>query len=527
MLDSITSGNTNFLEDDLGNVYANVVAQLRKLSDNERVATSIEQSDLEGLLNKVDTPGQSLTADEYFDEFIKHYIKHSINMASPRCLGHMTNSVPEYQRVISEVIFSLNQNLVKTEGSRVASIVERQVLGILHRKVYGFDTSFYETHLHNTTSVLGVVCSGATLANITALWCARNTYYTPRDDFTGIEYEGMARALEVYGHKRCVVLCSELVHYSIDKSADVLGLGTANVIKVPVDRNYRINMAELNKRLIECKARNWHVLAIIGVAGTTDCGSLDPIKEIVKISKSENIHLHVDAAWGTPLLFSPLRYELLSAIEQANTITLDGHKQLNLPIGTGMLMLRDPHAASTLAKQANYILRSDSGDLGTHSLEGSRPATALFLHAALHLHGTEEYSHLITNNIQRSCRMSKMISESPHFKLVMQPQTNIVVYLYIPEEQRKLRVWGKTDITLLNYINKNIQHEQQVRGMSFVSRTQLIVPDLSEQMPVVVLRAVLGNPETTDADLQAVLDEQVYIATQLNPLQGDQCPQAS
>lgn len=519
MLDSIEADNGTAAEDKLDYVYSCMLEELQKLSSSPHVATTIEQAELECMLNNVDTPGQPMPSDQYFENYIRTFIKHSINMASPRCLGHMTNTVPEYQQLISEMILKLNQNLVKTEGSRVASIVERQVLGILHRKVYGFNKKFYNRHLHSASSVLGVMTSGATLANITALWCARNSYYSSRDGFSGVEADGMAQALNIYGHKRCVILCSELIHYSVDKAADVLGLGMSNIIKIPVDRNYKMNLQALNKKLTECKTENWHVLAIVGIAGTTDCGSLDPVSELARIACDENIHLHIDAAWGTSLLLSPLRYELLPDIDQADTITLDGHKQLHLPIGTGMLMLRDPMAASTLAKEANYILRSDSGDLGTHSLEGSRPATALFLHAALHLEGSRHYTQQITENILRARQMSQMIIDSPYFELIMPPQTNIVIYLYIPEHLRHKETLSENDIKLLNKCNKNIQQQQYARGMSFVSRTMLTVPAYSQNRQIVVLRAVLVNPETTLKDIKIVLDEQILIGMEMKNTQ--------
>jgi glutamate decarboxylase len=86
-----------------------------------------------------------------------------------------------------------------------------------------------------------------------------------------------------------------------------------------------------------------HIIAIVGVAGTTDSGNIDSLLDIADIAQAANVHFHVDAAWGGPLVFSEQHGQKLVGIERADSVTIDGHKQLYLPMGIGMVFMREPH----------------------------------------------------------------------------------------------------------------------------------------------------------------------------------------
>src|SRR5262249_8715809 len=158
--------------------------------------------------------------------------------------------------------------------------------------------------------------------------------------FGGIEPEGLPAALRYYDCAGAVVVGSELLHYSFDKAMSLAGFGTRNLVRVPVDANHRLDVDALERSLADLRRSRQKVIAIVGVAGPTDCGSIDPLRRIARIASREGIHFHVDAAWGGPLLFSARRRGMLAGIELADTVTIDGHKQMHLPIGTSMLLLR-------------------------------------------------------------------------------------------------------------------------------------------------------------------------------------------
>ncbi len=405
--------------------------------------------------------------------------------------------------------------------SKALTLLERQTMAVVHRLVYGLPQHFYDRHVQKPASTLGIMASGGTAANITALWITRNACLGPTEGFRGVEEEGLEAALAHYGYQGAVLIGSSLTHYSIEKAAGILGLGAKGLVKVPVDRKNCIDVRALGDAVGECVSRRQCVIAIVGNAGTTECGSIDPLTEIADVAEKGKIHFHVDAAWGAPLLFSRRYRHKLAGIRRANSVTVDGHKQLYLPIGSSMLLLRDPQAARTIEKQAGYMLQKRSGDLGKRALDGSRPGTALFLHAALHVIGAEGYEFLVDENIRKAQIMARSIRNRPEFELLAEPETNIVLYRYIPPRWRTPLALGKltrSDNRQINEHNERVHKAQYEAGRTFVSRTRLNRTYLGRSSPTVALRAVIGNPLTSERDINAVLEDQLKIARKVRSI---------
>lgn len=198
---------------------------------------------------------------------------------------------------------ALNQNPVKLETAKAVSFLERQTLAMMHRLIFKESNDFYHQHIQNGESTLGVLTSGGTLANLTALWCARSFSLGPDGDFKGLEHEGLPATLEYYGFRGAVIIGSELMHYSVEKAAGILGFGKRGLIKVAVDSHNRVDLKELRRTIAECRRQQQHIVALVGIAGSTDSGSIDPLAEMAEIALQANVHFHVDAAWGGPLLF--------------------------------------------------------------------------------------------------------------------------------------------------------------------------------------------------------------------------------
>jgi glutamate decarboxylase len=261
------------------------------------------------------------------------------------------------------------------------------------------------------------------------------------------------------------------------------------------------------------------IIAIIGIAGTTDSGGVDPLLDIVAIAREANVHFHVDAAWGGPLIFSRQHRHKLAGIEKADSVTIDGHKQLYLPMGIGMLFLREPQMAKAIEKQASYTMRKGSFDLGKRALEGSRPAMALFLHAGLNLIGSKGYEFLVDEGIRKAQYMAARICAMPEFELLAEPDTNLIVYRYIPEPLRESA--AKQELTeidnlLISQFNQRLQKIQRQAGRTFISRTTKKIARFGQEIPIIALRAVLANPLTTEDDIDAVLNDQIQIAAEIS-----------
>lgn len=493
-----------------------LLSAIESFLNGNGVSSAIDGPSLSRRFQESKLPSKPSSPEGYAASLVENLVEHSINTSSPRCLAHMSGPALSPLRPLGELILALNQNLVKREASKAATLLERQTLGMLHRLVYSLDEDFYSQHIHRNGSVLGIMASGGSIANTTALWCARNACFPPSDGFEGVEKEGLPRALERFGFRGGVILGSDLMHYSIDKAADILGMGAKSVLKVPVDSSGALVPAELEAAVKRCKMRSERVIAIVGTAGTTDYGSLDPLAEMAEIAEAAGAHLHVDAAWGGPLLFCQERRAAIAGIERADSVTIDGHKQLFLPVGASMLLLKDPQAVRVLEKQANYMLRKDSGDLGGYSLEGSRPALAILIHATLHLLGREGLETVFVENVEKARAMARRIEGMSDFELLVEPQTNIVLYRYVPTG------WKRADGTVpadangrLNALNEAIQTEQFDAGRTLTSRTTLSSLPAYPGTPIVALRAILGNPRTTEEDISAVLEDQAEIALRL------------
>ncbi|MCC5666138.1 putative pyridoxal-dependent aspartate 1-decarboxylase [Nostoc sp. CHAB 5784] len=454
--------------------------------------------------------------ESYFQYLGDNVVSDSIHTSSPQFIGHMTSALPSFVRPLAKLMTAMNQNAVKIETAKALSFYEREALAMMHRQIYSFSDNFYTQHIQNNQSTLGILTSGGTTANITALWCARNKSLGAKNEFLGIEKEGLTAALNFYGYKGAVVIGSELMHFSFDKVADLMGISTQNLIRVTVDSNNRVNIQALRQAVAECREQKLHIIAIVGIAGTTDSGSVDPLEDIAEIAQENNIHFHVDAAWGGPVIFSRKHQHKLAGIEKADSVTIDGHKQLYLPMGIGMVFFRDPYLASSIEKQASYTMRKGSFDLGKRALEGSRPGMALFLHAGLKLIGLKGYEFLIDEGIRKTQYMATRISAMPEFELLAEPDTNLLIYRYIPEKFRKAvankQLTEKTN-EMINDFNEDLQKMQRHIGRTFISRTTKNRINFDKEITVTAMRAVIANPLTTEEDIDAVLNDQIQIAS--------------
>lgn len=236
---------------------------------------------------------------------IKEIAPHAVNVASPYFVGHMTSAIPFFMVHLKTIVAALNQNVVKVETSKVVSVIEKQVIAKIHGMIYKRGRPFYEKHVQDTDTTLGVFTEGGTTANLTALWVARNARFAPKSGFSGIESEGVPAAFAAYNVDRCVILASRLAHYSLRKATGILGLGCNSVIPIETDADYRIDIDALKKTIKQIHAENSRIciLAIVGIAGATETGTVDPLARIAEICNTHNIHFHVDAAWGGPTLF--------------------------------------------------------------------------------------------------------------------------------------------------------------------------------------------------------------------------------
>ncbi|HYP87548.1 MAG TPA: putative pyridoxal-dependent aspartate 1-decarboxylase, partial [Polyangiaceae bacterium] len=457
----------------------------REISDNllgflskRVVAGDIAPGNLEQDFVDTTIPEDPRFVSEQVDFLLNKVVAQSVRTSSPTFVGHMTSALPYFMIPLAKIMITLNQNVVKIETSKAFTPLERQVIGMLHRLVYAKSADFYTEWTQSFTHSLGVFCSGGTIANITALWVARNRLLGPDGDFAGVIEEGMAAALRHRNLNGAAVLVSERGHYSLTKAADLLGLGQRQFIAIPTAADHTIDLQSLERRIGELKAAGIAIMAIVGVAGATETGSIDPLDALADIAQRHGAHFHVDAAWGGPTLFSRRHRGLLHGIERADSVTIDAHKQLYVPVGAGIVLFKDVEALTSVEHHANYVIRKGSRDIGKHTLEGSRSGMAMLVHSALRIIGQRGYELLIDLGIERAAAFAKLIGEQPDFELVTAPVLNLLTYRYVPSALRTSLTTGSAEERAasndqLSGLTESIQKEQRAHGQTFVSRTRL------------------------------------------------------
>lgn len=491
------------------------------LTADSITTSQLTEADLTTLFGSHKINEEQSSVVDYLKNTLLPVVNHSVHCGAPTMIGHMTSSLPYYIRPLSKLVTTLHANNVKVETGKASTFLEKETLAMLHNVFYKFDDAFYEQWKARNDACLGVICSGGTIANSTAMWIARNKCLpADGDKFRGVEKQGLAAGLIHYGYKSACIIGSAVMHYSMLKSADILGIGCEGLKKIPFDENYRINIDELRKTLVECREEKIAVLSIVGVAGGTETGSVDDLSAIADLAEEFNVHFHVDGAWGGPVIFSEYGQEILRGIDRADTITIDGHKQLYTPMGCGLCLLKDPSSISAVEKTANYIIRKQSSDLGKFSMEGSRPAVSMFLHANLRILGVSGLSFLMERSISLTRHLTAALKDaSGQFEMVLDPMTNILLYRYLPvklncrDDVNAGKKLSAEQLKTIDEANIALQNHQKAKGKTFCSRTTIF--SHAHDAHVVAIRVVIANPLTECIHLDEVIADQLEIARQL------------
>lgn len=518
------------------------------------IHSSIPLPELEKLFSNVNIPKRPQLLKDVLLEIKNKIIAHSVKVGNPYYIGHMTSAIPYFMILLEMIIAALNQNQVKIESAKASSFVERELIGWMHRLVYHKKADFYKTHIQNWEVALGNVTTDGTMANLTALLVARNKAFRPEGNFPGIRVAGLHEALLHYGFRKAVIMVSKRGHYSIEKVARTIGLGNDSVIKIPVNSKNKIDIIELERVCRQIKEHNDRgadrikIMAMVGIAGTTETGNIDNLSEIRRIAAEYGAHFHVDAAWGgSVLIIDELRF-LFHGIEDADSVTVDAHKLLYSPSSMGMVLFKNATDLNYLKHFSNYIIRQDSVDLGRFTVEGSRQFASLKPWATLKILGTDGFRMLFEHAFELASVLRGLVEMHCNFEAMNQPELFIFNYRFVPKEiQEKieklmLKINGTSPggpdqqsrnkwlhrlshvNSVLNELNIELHKELREDDSTFVSRTRYDAPNYFYQ-DIVVLRAITINPLTTPdilkeiIDLQNTLGKKIYKAQFENRLE--------
>ncbi len=489
------------------------------------IHSSVSMEDLTKIFNNIEMPSQPHLIKDVLDEIKNNIIKHSVKVANPYYIGHMTSAIPYFMILLEMIAVSLNQNQVKIESAKASSFVEREFLCWIHQLVYNNTTDFYNKNIQNPKIALGNITSDGTVANLTALTLAMAKAFPPdKKGFRGVRVEGLARALDHYGYRQALFFVSKRGHYSICKAGTIVGIGEHGVIRVPVQPC--INKIDINK--LQCiieKIRKedkavgkpTKFVAIIGIAGATETGSIDDLEALAEIAKQLGAHFHVDAAWGGGALLMDGARDMMKGIERADSVTMDAHKLLYAPNSLGICVFKDVEDSRYLYHTSNYIIREGSVDQGRFTIEGSRSFSCLKPWASIKIFGRDGYKLIFDHARDLQNTFVEFIERDQLFELMNKPELFIINYRFVPEELRSMlnelmRNPRKNSdhITTINKIinNLNIELHKTIRDhdMSFVSRTRLESTKYAPRQ-IVVLRAITINPNTERYMLKQILNE--------------------
>lgn len=472
--------------------------------------TPASEQELEAWLEASNRPG-STTVDQYMNTRLLHLAGAEWNMSDPAYVGHMAPPIPDYMPAIAASLAAINANVVKVETAKAFTKLERQVSAQLHSLFYQRPVSPAETY--DPARTHAILTGGGTVANETALWLAKNSLLDDARSNLKSSLDGMDAALRGRGYQGARIITSRLAHYSMFKIADIMGIGERGLIQLPVDTNGCLSTSDLGAAIAECREQRYAILAVVAMAGATETGSVDDLAAIGRICSREQIHLHVDAAFGGAAAFSARYGHLLRGIENADTITLCAQKALRCPLGLSAVIIKNPLQAAVIEKSSRYIIRKGSADLGRRSAEGSRPANVVFLDARLQIDGPHRLGEEIDYSIDLARRFAERIEARPEFQLIAAPTMQILNYVYLPAH---CRAGGLTEQNAAE-VSRYTRLIQRRMERSFVSRTTL---SHAGPFDVDVFRVVLLNPQTGIGTLEAMLDEQIAAAEKIAAMSG-------
>jgi putative pyridoxal-dependent aspartate 1-decarboxylase len=486
------------------------------LAMSDQVVTpDVKLASLLADFSQTSAPESTVPFERYLSHLNEKVMPHVVNVASRKFIGHMTSQLPNFMGEFARLITIMNQNMVKIETSKSLTLVERQAIAMVHRQFFDLPEQVYSDHAQTPRSNFGLITSGGTTSNITAMLCARNKGMRALG-YTGAEIaaKGAANLLNQAGLGSGVIIGSRLAHYSIRKAAGLLGIGEENILLIEQGEDQKLSMPHLVATIERCRQENRFIIAMIGMGGATETGTIDPLFEMAQIAKRYAIHFHVDAAWGGAFRFSSRYRNKLKGIESADSVTFCAHKQMYLPQGISIILFRNPEETGILPVHTAYQAQQGSFDTGQHTLEGSRPAIALMLHAALHLLSRQGYGWLVDQSMEQAAYFTSLIEASGAFELVGQPEINIVNYRYIPVALRgkKYSVFSEAENEAISAAVETIQQEQFLRAKTFVSKTR-VLHSATARTPVTVFRVVFSNPLVSFDDLRDVLHDQLEVAS--------------
>ncbi len=434
----------------LGLAVTRIVSEHAGRLETAPVASAAMPADLKLLFDEP-LPIAGMPAEEILTQFERDVAPHAMQVPSPRYFGQF-NPTPLAIGVWADALCSaLNQNAGAWRNGPTSALIEDRVIRWLCELIgYG-------------PEAFGVLASGGSEANLIALKCARDSA-----DGT-IRSQGMRPA-----RGDLVVYASEQCHFSLEKSVDILGMGRQCLRKIDTDERFHIRVNLLRAQIAKDLSHGRVPCCIVGMAGATSTGVIDPLPELAAIARENDCWFHVDAAYGGGLAFSDKHEEKLRGIDSANSITFDPHKWMFVPFACGATLVRD--GGNVLRDSFDISPEYLSEDRGGADVEydffrygqmGTRRFNALKLWMAFKSMGKRGYAETVDRHLELTNYLAARLDELPDFERVGEIETAVCCFRYLPEPVRGLPADQQ------DRVQQTLQQRVEKSGQAFFPSTIL------------------------------------------------------
>jgi glutamate/tyrosine decarboxylase-like PLP-dependent enzyme len=422
-------------------------------------------------------PKEGVGFDELLKVFRETIIPFSRQNAHPRMFGYVQSPGTPVAALADLLASFLNANLTAWRSAPAPVELERLTIDWI-RQILGFGPG-----------AAGLFLSGGSMANLTAL--------------------ATAREVKAVSSGRGRVYASSETHHSITKAAALLGIGRENVRLVEVDKQFKMRTDDLAAKISADLKAGYEPFFVVANAGTVNTGAVDRFPEIGKIAKRHDLWLHVDGSYGAFAILAQSVRDLFAGIERADSIALDPHKWLYLPVDVGCVIYREPEKARpAFALEAEYTRvfaeQVDEAfafwDFGP---ELSRRFRALKVWMLLKGVGLHELGQAIESNLACARHFESLVLASDDFEMMAPVELSIFCFRHLPSRLRHAAPEA------IDAFNEKLMVALQRDGSSYLSNAMIDGR--------FALRGCVLNHRTTLADMETLVDDLRRVAATLLP----------
>src|SRR5215217_1362608 len=335
----------------------------------------------------------------------------------PRFFGYVASPSTPVGAYADLITSALNANITCWRSGPAGTEIERMVVRWLGALI-GYDRD-----------AKGLLTSGGSMANMIALLIAHRRKSGANTSREGLWNSGPPMT----------IYASEEVHMSIAKAADILGFGRDQVRVIACDERQRMRVDLLRQKIDADRREGLRPFCIVGSAGTVNTGVVDPLAEIAKVAKEFDLWFHVDGAYGAPGSLDERKKHLFAGLERADSVSLDPHKWLYVPVDAGCLLFRDADAARAAfsTEDADYIKTHGYTDeeafaFWDYGVELSRRFRALKVWLTLQYYGRRRIAEAISEDISLAAYLGEIVSNAGDFELLAPVELSICCFRYVP-----------------------------------------------------------------------------------------------